>query len=390
MSATTIITTTTSSRPERGSRFKAFLNEHCHVVDFLSASITICLCLTILLPRVHESFLQPAEDHHGSATKPGASQTDPTDGPAGALLPTAQLQLLLPPPPPPPPPPNQTVLVGAQDAAHQNYGHQHNHNHHFPAGELLICIGFFVFYCTGLGLARPRTADYDLYLARLRKQSTTSCCTSSRCPAPNIGDAVSQGDSVSQLPQPDQDELAAILPPDANMLQQQVENDCLMLLNRHHQHHTHSKYHEHSNAPANLANNHSTNNNNNNFTKHRRRPNYGSTQPPVLSEGANYHDLTQDDKITVAPKPNTTIVVDEIRITSGPDPRNDQWPHSLRLLLFTIILALILIFFDMNVLGIRAVKVFRATSTGALLYVAFFIMLPQKSANCSSCREEEM
>lgn len=381
--STTIITTTTSCQ-KRSSRFKNFLNDHCYIVDFISASITICLCLIILLPRVHESFLP---DEHQDAIVADEQPVAPSTI-AGVDLLNAQASL-------------NATNSGAIDQTDQeqeglevkeaddgHHGHRHHHNHSFPAGEMLICIGFFVFYCAGLGIARPQVTgvDQDLYLARRRKQSI-SCCTSSRCPAPNEDLVVIQADALSQKPivvRPD--ELTTILSPDESLLQQQAENDCLMLLNRHHQHHTHSKHHEHPPAATSQASD------SKGSQVRQRKTDYGSTQAPANSSRVTYMDEhMQDEAIKVTPREhNNTIVMDEIRITSGPEIRKDQWPHSLKLLSFTIILALVLIFFDMNVMGmIRAVKVFRATSTGALLYIAFFIMLPQKPASCSSCEEEE-
>lgn len=360
---------TSSSSKKRDSRFKRFLNDHCYIVDFLSASITILLCLVVLLPRVHESFL-PDDDHHQNEDHNHQLEIVSNNGSDITTL----ADDVVPVPPEP---------------------HKHVHNHRFPIGEVLICIGFFVFYCIGLGLSRPQVTMSDqqqqLFASQRRKQSV--CCSSTRCPSSvppqNVVASACQeanrqaGDESSGITRPaPNDEQSLLTASDEQQVNK--DEDCVMLLNPHHQHHTHTKHHEHQ---------HGNTVNQQDATVRvptKRRVNYGATGQ---SSDIRAMLAMVDEQALASPRQNTTIVVDEIRIVSESSEDYDQeqqWPHSLRLLLFSLVLAMALFFLDMNVLGmIRAIKVFRAASTGALLYVAFFIMIPRKSVSCNSCTEEE-
>ena len=405
MTSTVITSTTIAGKPKQNSRFKSCINEHCYIVDFLSASIIICLCLIILLPRVHDSFLPSDDgahiDHDNQIQQQQQEKLDENvtnhNQPLGVqsiVNGTNQPDLIN-------LPDQQTVdqIDASIEDSQPDNGHHHHHEH-FPAGELLICIGFFVFYCTGLGLARPQVNpnEEETNLARsLKRTTSTVCCSSTRCPPSvhqaavargldtNVGQEVADRERMEMF-----NELAVLSPADESLVQQQqLDTDCVMLLNRHHQHHTHASHRGHQVAVPQTGN----------IVKNKRQ-NYGSTQSNSYIKQNHVKADTTDtyngqaeatDISHVSPDRNATIIVDEIRITSGPvDEDKVGWPHSLRMLIFSLILAFILIFFEINVQGmIRAVKVFRATSTGALLYVAFFIMLPRRPAGCNSCKEEE-
>lgn len=311
---------------------KRLLHKHANTIDFLSASIVIVICLVVLLPKVHDSFLDEDQIPH-----------DHLDD------------------------------------------HLHDHHHAFPTGEVLVCLGFFFFYCLG-ALLSSGGGRGDESLVRLIKKNnnktSTICCSSTRCPSslpvPSSSNGGGGGGAQSDLHQSllvnkkhldIQTEAAKRTDEQISLMDNSLgpDSDCLLLLNRHHNHHTHHKHHKHDATSDNI---HQTNNKSNN---------YGSL---------NGRDLKHSDT-----GPSTTIIVDEILITTmnnSYDKNEHTWPLSIRMLIFSLILGAFLIFFQMNVIGlIKSMKVFRAASTGALLYIAFFLMLPSRPVGCNSCSEEE-
>lgn len=399
---------------------KAFLNGHSNLVDFLSSSLIICLCFIVLLPRVHDSFLMNGDvlveelkiQHIETTTS--STLTNPSDQNGSQIIAT------------------ETSLGQPDEHQHQ---HQHHHSHRFPTGEVLICAGFFIFYCIGLKLNETLPVDdagETRSLLSKRAAASTVCCSSTRCPSsqpePSSSDSGNNGNSHSHpsatttttsAPTATADTTVAnALAPSRN--HPTLETDCLLLLNRHHQHHTHARHHEHS--TTNVASNGKTINTTagsniptkqeasatrgNKAQANKPRSNYGS-----VSNNNNINNTTNVlslDGKNLTPQPpvaaaasaamatTTTILVDEIQITSPPvttankEANGLRWPRSLKMLLVSLFLASMIILFDMNILGLlKTLRVFRAASTGALLYIAFFIMLPRHSAGCNSCNDEE-
>lgn len=332
--------------------FKRFLHNQAKYVDFLSASLIISICFIVLLPKVHESFRQPHEHDH----EDDHSNDDLT------------LQL-----------PNGPTIPGQPqpDPIHIPHAH-HHHNHSLPIGEVLICAGFFVFYCIGLCLKSQalRTEGRGPMLLAERKVSTV-CCPSTRCPSGQREVLDQAGDAdVSDPKCRSQEEMLE----GAHLFTNQEEDDCVFALNRHHSHHTHSHHHEHSTGhqvPVKKPTN----------SDYGSIPKNGNKAPEQLVAADN----------TTKP---STIYVEEIRIrrsiVDSDDDGDDasgpaNWPLSIRVTLFGLLLAALLVVFDMKSQGIvETVKVFRAAATGALLYLAFFVVLPKDSAGCNSCTREEV
>lgn len=384
---------------QTNSSLKIFLNRHEHFVDFFCATTLICVCLIVLLPRVHDSFIEQTAANHThedstllDSTFTSAVSNETVDSDSQVSVPmvlanfngstnanTATL----------------TPFVEEQDHS-PNHDHDHHHHHGFPAGEFLVCIGFFVFYCVGFtlegspveGLERDAVSRQSRR-AILRRQSTaTTCCSSTKCPPiPPYAGHQSQviesnqlissgGQLVSEL---------TLLAPRTSL--RNPDDDCLMLLNPHHQHHTHNKHHD----TAQLTTSMSVGN------VESGQALYGSIggrddQLVQRRHQTSASDIANISKNTAISKPKATIIVDEIRITSEPSEVyvSLSWPRSLKMLLISMILAAFLVFFDMKLHGwLTAIRVFRACSTGALLYVAFFIMLPRDRVGCNSCQEEE-
>lgn len=352
------------------------MNNHSYAVDFLSASLIICICLIVLLPKVHESFSSTTdgEDQANQVTQHQEQQQNVLESsPKSGLLASIYGQQY-----------NHSansIVLSQQEVSHdildQDTEH-HDHHHKFPTGEFLICVGFFVFYSTGLALTKPRIG-IERFLPR--RQSAV-CCSSIRCPSsqqPQVGASTTTmiSETVNNIEINRLNEQASILAETDKALGQP---DCVLLLNRHHNHHTHNRHHEHQQTNKN------------------KRVDYGATQrsivsAPSLVRDALYIDYDEQDNNNEQEQrlADTTIVVDEIRITSIPCEKDYlNWPLSIKMLIFSLILASFLIFFDVNVLGIvKTIKVFRAASTGALLYIAFFMMLPMRPVGCDSCKQEE-
>lgn len=341
---------------------KRFLNNHSRSVDFLSASCIICLCLIILLPQVHESF---------------QAHPEPTDEAINTIsqnhLESIELQPNLPqlianvtgePP--------AGLELGQLNPKPQdnNNNNHHHHNHKFPTGEVIICAGFFVFYCIGLGLWRVEPKESQQLMVAERRVST-NCCSSTRCPS-GQREILEANETLESGKSRSHEEMLE----SAHLFNDRTQdNDCLLLLNRHHNHHTHSHHHDHHQQPALVA----------------KKADYGSTSRNGITNTAN-GDLVRARSLE-SQRP-TTVYVEEIRITSTSlDSHwdNFKWPLSTRVAIFGLILAASLILFDMNVHGLmKAIKVFRAAATGALLYVAFFLVLPRGPAGCNSCKKEEV
>lgn len=400
---------------------KRFLHNHSHLVDFLSASLIICLCLIVLLPKVHESFqghqYQPSNSNQ--LPQPGAQESGPsiTGGGGGEVnsssigeLPAISSTLA-------------TTTIGtisispnlngdnvviqedtepiAPPDSDPGHHHQHNHSHKIPIGEVLICVGFFVFYCLGLGITRLNAKEREPLMMAERKISTV-CCSSTRCPSSQnqeiivcngvigvtganlvLGTTTTMNQMARSRSQhgTEIESEQLLLEHERN---QQEEDDCVLLLNRHHNHHTHVRHHEHP-PPSNL----------------KKRPiinDYGSTSRVngLISDpdpmGQIQDNISDNSK---RPRPNT-MHVEEISITreirnADADDIYLSWPLSIKVTIFSLLIAAFLVIFDLNIHGLmQSIKVFRAAATGALLYLAFFIILPKDSAGCNSCTEEEI
>lgn len=344
---------------------KSFLHNHSNLVDFLSASVIIIVCLVILLPKVHESF-QPHEDDF-------------------MLEDEAKLENLQQPPP----------LPQLQPPVNPPNDHTHHHHNRVPVGEIIICFGFFAFYCIGLGLSQDRYGRESFQWSSSGRPSAV-CCSSTRCPSerqdrpffdtygetfretePLTGGGGGGGGAGGCTSEKIDD-----------------NEDCVLLLNRHHNHHTHSRHHEHGGTSTQSYNHNHNHTNNGGKQASKRKLDYGSTSKIMAHDEQHSPSKSRPSPHHSTPKPATTIYVDQIRIISLPTDDDYKgcpgWPMSTKMTLFSLILAASLILFDMNVLGlIKTIRVFRAAATGALLYVAFFIILPRGSAGCKPCKEEE-
>jgi len=302
--------------------------------------------------------------------------------------------------------------LGDSTTTHQ---HPHNHKHNFPTGEVTICIGFFVFYCIGIRLnnsSNQYTKERGPLLARHKTNHApvTVCCSSTRCPSDRLSDPTRQ---VVPVRGPETNHLVREAK-DHEQTLKQAEKDCVLLLNRHHQHHTHNKHHEHPSSTTAI------NSQTGPLRSSRclqmdglessdkypvKYQNYGTVSGAGGAqfeweshqvEGENLVESGGDFGQSLPRKSTSTIVVDEIRIISPPpiyirdSIHNQCWPNSIKMFFLSLFLAALLILFDMNILGLlRILKLFRAACTGALLYIAFFILLPNDSAGCNSCQEEE-
>lgn len=100
-------------------------------------------------------------------------------------------------------------------------------------------------------------------------------------------------------------------------------------------------------------------------------------------------DLVRSIHTADEDRKHTRIYVEEIKASSMPDAATPKWPPSIKVGLFAIIFALSLVLFDFKIYGFMdALQIFRAASVGALLYIAFFLVLPKNPAGCGSCSKE--
>lgn len=310
---------------------KVLCRTHSYIAEFLGASIVICLCLMILMPQVHDSFSE-----HDS------SDVDDSD----------DFQVKVP-----------------------DIEPQHHHSHSFPTGEVIICAGFLLFYCIGLGLDKTHITPVGNQIVQAKRRDSTICCSSTRCPASQPTTRDSQ-ESIVKIPgteiiignKPTDIETAecAILINDRN-----VDDDCVLLLNRHHNHHMHTKHHDH-----NLHQNGS-----------RQTLGYGSTS--ARRDSGLAQEIQDDD----ASKLTGSLRTEEISINLlEPRDRNRDpgWSRPMKMTLFCLIVAAILIVLDLNIrVTMESMKVIKAATTGALLYLAFFLIFPKDEAGCNSCTNEE-
>lgn len=356
---------------------KRFLHNYSHVIDFLSASLIIVLCLIILLPKVHDSFLTTSSDEdnltkviHNHQVGDNNNLTGISDIIVTSSTTTTTTSVLNTP---------QISIISHSDNNHDHHGHHHNHK--LPLGEVLICVGFFVFYIIGLGMGsvESRKQPTEPLMLGERKISTV-CCSSTRCPA-SQRDAI-ESESVIKSKSHEEMLEGAHLFTDADQ-----EEQCVLLLNRHHNHHTHSKHH-----------NHQPSFNNANGSKSKKYADYGSTSR--MDNKTKYEMISSiDDSFDTDEtiKKPSTVYVEEIRITrvssnfdSDDEDETRNWPPSIKVTICGLILIAVLILFDLDIHGlIESVKVFRAAATGALLYMAFFLILPREPAGCNSCSKEE-
>lgn len=87
---------------------------------------------------------------------------------------------------------------------------------------------------------------------------------------------------------------------------------------------------------------------------------------------------------------HSRVYIQEIKANPMPED-TFTWPLSIKVGLFAIILAVSLVLFDLKIYGLMdALQVFRAAAVGALLYIAFFLVLPKNPAGCGSCSKERV
>lgn len=300
---------------------KRFCHNYSNVTDFLSASLIICICLIVLLPKVHESFKSDTEKH----------------------------------------------------AHNSQFSNEHDHDHEIPIGEIIICSGFFLFYCIGLYLNGPFILRQPKTRSPVKRRDSTICCSSTRCPTSPLPNG-SQADTIARAIAPDLSigYLPNMMETTSLITARNPDDDCVLLLNRHHNHHMHTRHHEHKSPdqpnPANTK--------------------YGST--------SSKRDGNQETNSMIEglSKPSSEMFQGEINITllprHGDGTKRLDWPRSIKVTLLCVILAGLMIALDMQLQGIlEAIKVFRAAATGALLYSAFFLILPKDSAGCNSCEEDD-
>lgn len=289
-----------------------------------------------------------------------------------------------------------------QEPLQEPHNH-HRHHHSLPLGEVIICVGFFVFYSLGLcvssrqyredgqSIQPGQKAPVSSLTGASRKVSTV-CCSSTPCPTSRLVKSQESTKCRSSETNVVANESVRLIDgepldgddydPDAN---------CVMLLNRHHIHHTHSRHHSHS-API-VQQQHQN-------VASRKRAGYGSTlvhnvTPDLVRQSSGCGETTRPNNSNTTTKSGPIIYVDEISITRFANDYEDldnlQWPLSMKVTIFALVLAVCLILFDLNINGVQeCVKVFRAAATGALLYIAFFLVLPRHQAGCNSCSEEEI
>lgn len=323
---------------------KRFINNYTNLVNYISASLIICICLIVLLPKVHDSFLQSETQHqHNHAhdlPQPEIISNGSIAESIDAEMPIDEFSANL--APPSIPDDNNSLPSASNDA---NNNQHHHHNHTLPIGEIIICLGFFTFYCIGLSLSGKSDAKERDPLMDRSRGSSTICCSSTRCPSGKR--KLSAGLSANVNMQSDFAKSKSN--EELHMSSEQQDDNCVLLLNKHHNHHTHS----HLQPPTvNLPND--------------RKKHYGSTSHFV-------------EEIRIS------------RVSNDFDEAQLSWPLATRVTLFGLLLAGALILFDMNIHGLmETVKVFRAVATGALLYIAFFLVLPKNPVGCNSCTEEEV
>lgn len=295
--------------PSSGRGLKGYFNSHSTYIDFLSASLIISLCIIVLLPKVHESFQADYGSRIERALTTSANQ-ERTNENLRAFL-------------------DEQTVERNQDDHHQP-----------PIGEILVCIGFLVFYCLGLCLTKDHQECSSLAIEA--STAPTVCCPSTRCPTLPATQQTAPG-------QPSSDAIGSAEVANSD----QAEESCLMLLNRHHNHHVHASHHYHGRhyhgqgAPR--------------YASIQQKSSYGTVQPPTYQSHSVTAELYDDS----------------------------TWPMTTKVTAFSLVFAGLLILLDLHMQGVmQALKVFRAGATGALLYVAFYLVLPRNSAGCRTCTEE--
>lgn len=352
---------------------KRYLYKHSNIVDLMLASLIICLCLIVLMPKVHDSF--KSNSRNGDQPAPGKQ---PSVGLAAR---------------------NQTVdatkttTTTIRLADSDEHEHEHEHQHSLPVGEIIICLGFFLFYCVGLGISdgkKDPLAQAALKHGGPSRKVSTKCCPTTGCsassqPAANqtissVGSGHSRelGGAIRGRRRDDPAEVSTLLLTGANADDSGEADSCVLFLNAHHVHHTHDSHshparHQHAtNKPANGTNN----------------KKYGAT--------ATRAQFVADNQARPKLAPSADQV-EEIQITRVGLVQSDPnftgqltWPRSVKVAALGVTLALILILFDFKVEGFMEMKkAFLAASTGALLYLALFLVMPRGPPGCHSCNDEE-
>lgn len=331
------------------------------MVDFLSASLIIILCLVILLPKVHDSFQSGSNNDNNLPHAHNLHQQDD-------LLEISTTSMA----------DNLTTYSDTDVWANNetlHHDHAHHHQHSLPLGEVIICVGFFIFYILGMGLSKAKESQSVPLLMGERKISTV-CCSSTRCPASQREALDSTGESDSKNKSHEE------MLEGAHLFKDTQDESCVLLLNRHHRHHTHNKHHEHQS---------------NNKSRRTTNSNYGSTSTIRVNKPKTIQDVVDSEDENKKNK-SSVIYVEEIKVTRLPvtsegvvvDDEDLNWPLSIKVTISCLIIAAVLILFDADVHGfVEAMNIFRAATTGAILYMAFFLILPRKSPGCRPCSKEE-
>lgn len=307
-----------------------FCHRYSHITDYLCGSVVICICIILLMPKVHDSFHVNSQKKH------------------------SHLDLQLEP----------------KDKSIRNHYHQHE----FPIGEVIISVGFLVFYCIGVFLNKTIRPQVEDPLSKVPRKISTTCCSSTRCPA-------TQSTSWTDSPRKPNEFLVSAtihaLPKQetSSLITKGLDEDCVLLLNRHHNHHMHTKHHSHT-------------------VKNHTYPSVGYGSTSSKDERGSAVEETHGDTIKISENVysgeiNISLLSEDSNNSHACMDSNLSWPRSIKVTILCIILASILIALDLNLQGLmEAIKVFRAAATGALLYLAFFLILPNDAAGCNSCLDE--
>lgn len=405
---------------------KDFLYKHAFIVDFLCASVIICLCLIVLLPKVHDSFALDQGNSTSIIDTNNYTNVDQILHINGNELNNEQII-------------NQTATSITFNQHEQpnntdqhNHDHHHHHHHAFPIGELIVSAGFIFFYIIGESIEKPRfigqdgrlqiSTSYSVHgFTNRSRRNSTICCPSTRCPSSqhqanntttaNVMTSIKRNkvaDTSSYLSQANESNLQESEETTALLADHQEGTEgCVLLFNRHHNHHTHNSHHEHNhklsksnsilpNSPASQCGQYgsttsrqATNQTSSSAHKTSIATNEQTPHMNISKDNVHQHHnqrLSNPDEISIALLPRTDM--------DDYSPSNcfyTGWPRSIKVFILSLVFAVLLLSLEIQLDGlIQAVKVFRAAATGALLYIAFFLILPRDPPGCKSCNEEEI
>lgn len=389
------------------TKLKRLLYSNSKLVKFCCASILINICLIVLLPQIHESF----EEHDDETVLHNKLKYQSTITINGQLT-TGNDSI--------------DTIVGSEQSKESatNTIKQspiikkvHSHDN-LATGELLICFGFFLFYIIGSLLSYSNEAGEVCQPLIDRNISTCSkakCCTTIARTSIDepIHDSLKQQlaqstVSATNSQNPDNNQQFADITIHHQTIQKNDKLDentssddsCVLLLNKHHQH----PHHHHNNQSTNASQQAATSGlykqtclstTTTTTISKKKKHSYGSLKSSSSSlnkqrkntKTCNNNDCEdEEDLIEVVSSCEVQSCSNELDMLIR--QRHLPWPRSIKITLTGLILSLLLLYAPNFQNVTRIINSIRGILTGALFYIAFYVVLPSpEETNCDSCAE---